>query len=67
MVSELITKVHRVLNEVKDFEVGYSTKNIDDGYMLIVYKGKRYAVKAVEITNPSEDIVKDVEQTQYYV
>lgn len=67
MVHELITKVHQILNLSKDFEVGYSTKNIDEGYMLIEYKGKRYAVKAVEITKPSEDIVKDVEQTQYYV
>jgi hypothetical protein len=67
MVHELIAKIHQVLNLVKDFKVGYSTKSIDDGYMLIEYKGKRYAVKAVEITNPSEDIVKDVERTQYYV
>ena len=67
MVSELVTKVHKVLNEVKDFDVGYSSDTMANGYMLIEYKGKRYAVKAVEISNPSESIFEDIDQTQYYV
>lgn len=67
MVHELITKVHQILNLSKDFEVGYSTKSMDLGYMLIEYKGKRYAVKATEISNPSENIVDDMDRVQYYV
>ena len=66
MVRELIHKMHEVLNHIKGFEVGYSTKTVGDGYMLIEYKGKRYAVKAVEI-NPSEDIFKDIEKVKYFV
>lgn len=66
MVKELITKVHQVLNEVKDFEVAYSTKNMSRGYMLIKYKGKMYAVRAVEF-EPGDDLVSDAEKTQYWV
>ena len=66
MVKELITKVHQVLNEVKDFEVNYSTKNMDRGYILIKYKGKIYAVRAVEF-EPADDLVPAVEKTQYWV
>lgn len=67
MVHELITKIHQVLSLVKDFRVGYSTKSIDDGYMLIEYKGKRYAVKVAEISNPSENIFDDMDRVQYCV
>ena len=70
MVRELITKVHQVLNEVKDFEVGYSTENMDKGYMLIEYKGKRYAVRAVEMIynkDSTREISDAVKHTQYYI
>lgn len=65
MVAELICKMHAVLNIIKDFEVGYSTRNIDNGYMLIEYKGKRYAVRAVEITDPAKNAVDDVDKLEY--
>ena len=42
---EVITKIHEVLNNVKGFEAGYSTKNMSEGYMMIEYKGKRYAAR----------------------
>ena len=67
MKFEIISKMFEVLNELKDFEAGYSTKNVDRGYMLIEYRGKRYAVKVAEITNPSDNIVEDIETTQYYI
>lgn len=60
MVRELISKIHDVLNHIKDFNAGYSSKTICDGYMLIEYKGERYAVKAVKIDTPNEDIFKDI-------
>ena len=64
---EVITKMHEVLNQVKGFEAGYSTKTMDDGYMLIEYKGKRYAVKLKEIKNPHENPIKDIDDLQYYL
>ena len=67
MQFEIIPKLFEILNEVKNFTPGYSTKNMDRGYMLIEYKGKRYAVKFAEITNPSERAVDDIETTQFYL
>ena len=64
---EIITKMHEVLNNVKGFEASYSTKSIYDGYMLIEYKGKRYAVKLKEIENPNENPIKDIDALQYYL
>ena len=64
---EIIAKMHEVLNNVKGFEAGYSTKSIYDGYMLIEYKGKRYAVKLKEIENPNENPIKDIDALQYYL
>ena len=67
MVKELIHKMHEVLNNIKNFEAAYSTESYGDGYMLIEYKGKRYAVKAVEIIDPSENIIKDIHDIKYFV
>lgn len=64
---ELIAKLHEVLNMIKDFRAGYSTKNAGDGYMMVEYKGKRYAVKIEEIKNPSENAVDDIDRLQYIV
>ena len=64
---EIITKMHEVLNNVKGFEAGYSTKTMDDGYMLIEYNGKRYAVKMKEIKMPNDDPVKDIQALQYHI
>ena len=64
---EIITKMHEVLNNVKGFEAGYSTKNMDDGYMMIEYNGKRYAVKMKEIKNPNDNPIKDIDDLQYYI
>ena len=64
---EIITKMHEVLNNVKGFEAGYSTKNMDDGYMLIDYNGKRYAVRLKEIKNPNDNPIEDINYLQYYL
>lgn len=64
---ELIGKLHEVLNLIKDFNAGYSTRNMDKGLMMIEYKGKRYAVKVSEIKNPSENPFKDVDNLEYLV
>ena len=64
---EIITKMHEVLNNVKGFEAGYSTKNMSDGYMLIEYNGKRYAVRMTEIEKPNDNPVKDIDNLQYYI
>ena len=64
---EVITKIHEVLNNVKGFEAGYSTKNMSEGYMMIEYKGKRYAVRLKEIKVPNDNPVKDIDDLQYYL
>ena len=64
---ELIGKLHEVLNLIKDFSAGYSTRNMDKGLMMIEYKGKRYAVKVSEIKNPSENPFNDVDNLEYLV
>lgn len=64
---ELIGKLHEVLNLIKDFTAGYSTRNMDKGLMLVEYKGKRYAVKVSEIKNPSENAVDDIDRLEYLV
>lgn len=64
---EVITKIHEVLSNVKGFETGYSTTNVSEGYMMIDYKGKRYAVRLKEIETPNENPVKDINNLQYYL
>ena len=61
----VIQKIHEVLNLIKDFQTGYSSKTVSDGYMLISYKDKRYAVKLVEIENPSENSFDDLDRIHY--
>ena len=62
---KLIHKLHRILNLCKGFEAGYSSSNNDR--MLIEHEGKRYAVKIVEIENPSKNIFDDIKNLKYYV
>ena len=64
---EVITRIHEVLNNVKGFEAGYSTKTMDDGYMLIDYNGKRFDVRMKEIENPNDNPIKDIDDLQYYL
>ena len=64
---ELIIKLHEVLNMIKDFTSGYSTKNAGKGYMLIQHKDKRYAVRIVEIEHPFENPIDDIDRLEYLV
>ncbi len=64
---EIVVRLHEILNMIKDFTAGYSTKNAGDGYMLIQHKGKRYAVKITEIKNPSEKAIDDIDRLEYLV
>lgn len=63
---ELIEKLHRLINLAKDFEAGYDSKTANKGKMLIEYKGKRFFVKIEEVTNPSENIFKDIDRLRYF-
>lgn len=65
-MGEFITKMHDILNMIKEFHVGYSTETMDDGYMLIEYEGKRYAIKAVEIIHPADEITRDIRELKYF-
>ena len=64
---KIIKALHRVLNLMKDFTAEYSTKNMDKGLMIVEYEGKRYALKVVEIENPSERAVDDFDRLEYLV
>lgn len=64
---KIIQALHQVLNLMKDFTAGYSTKNMDKGIMIVEYEGKRYALKIVEIENPSERAADDFDRLEYLV
>lgn len=64
---KIIRALHRVLNLMKDFTAGYSSKNMGKGLMLVEYEGKRYAIKVVEIENPSESPLDDLDRLEYLV
>lgn len=48
-MSKLILELHKTLNMIKDFGASYSSSGAHKGYIMVTYKGKRYAVKAVEM------------------
>lgn len=56
---ELIIKISRILNDMKDFIAGYGTKGCNDR-MYVNYKGKHYMLKLVEL-DPIEITDKDRE------
>ena len=64
---KIIQALHRVLNLMKDFTAEYSTKNMNKGLMIVEYEGKRYALKVIEIENPSESAVDDFDRLEYLV
>lgn len=46
---DVIQGLHKVLGIVKDFNAGYKGSHANRGYMMMYYKGKKYAVKVVEM------------------
>ena len=63
---ELIQKLHTILNFIKGFEVGYSSKTAKDGKVLIEYCGSRYFVKIEQVKEPSANIFDDIDQLDYF-
>ena len=58
---EIISEVHRVLNFIKGFVVGYSTRSCDQ--MMIDYKGKRYMLTFEELCDvKDEDMAKTMDK-----
>lgn len=60
---EVIQRMFNVLNMVKDFEAGTSSKS--ENKMIINYKGKRYVVELEEIKYPSENVFDDIKRYLY--
>lgn len=60
---EVIQRMFDVLNMVKDFEVGISSKSKNK--MIINYKDKRYVFELEEIKYPNENIFDDIERYLY--
>ena len=52
-MRELIIDIHRILNLMKDFVAGYSTRSTDQ--MMIDYKGKRYMLTFEELCDVNEE------------
>ena len=67
---KLITTICNILNLCKDFVAGYSTKTVDDGYFLVKYKDKAYAVKIVEMPDSIQKLdndFKQLDQVKYFI
>lgn len=45
----LIHKIFEILNECKNFKVGYSSASAPNGYMMIEYNNIKYAVRIIEM------------------
>lgn len=52
-MSELIVRIHMILNLIKDFTAGCSGASNDQ--MMIDYKGKRYMVTFEELCDIEEE------------
>ena len=60
-MRELIMDIHRILNLMKDFDAGYSSRSSDQ--MMIDYKGKRYMLTFEELCNvEDEDMLKTMDK-----
>lgn len=65
----VISKIYNILNLCKDFEAGYSTKTVNEGYFLIRHEGKAYAVKIAEMPEYVQkfDASKQIDQLKYCI
>ncbi len=66
-IRNLMWDIHSILNLMKDFVVGIGDISEEEGRMLIVHKGKRYAVKIVEYENPSDNDIENVRKLKYQI
>lgn len=53
---EMINNLCRALWMIKDFEAGYKGSDASNGFMVVSYKGIRYAVKMVEMCTTDQDV-----------
>lgn len=60
-MMELISDIHRILNLMKDFVAGYSSRSSEQ--MMVDYKGKRYMLTFEELCNvEDEDMFKTMDR-----
>lgn len=60
-MRELIADIHTILNFMKDFVAGYSSRSTDQ--MMIDYKGKRYMLTFEELcVADDEDMFKTMDR-----
>ena len=60
---EIKFKIAEVLNLIKGFEVGH-TSRVEDK-IIIDHKGKRFIVSFKEIKTPHKDMLKDIDMYLY--
>lgn len=64
-----VIEIHKVLNQIKGFDAGYSSSTADDGYMLISKDGRSYAVKIAEMPEHIQNmnLFDQIDQVKYYI
>lgn len=64
-----VIEIHKVLNQIKGFNAGYSSLTADDGYMLICKDGRSYTVKITEMPEHIQnmDLFDQIDQVTYYI
>ncbi len=70
--AEVISKIHIVLNLIKDFTVGYSTKSANEGYFILTKDNKVFKVHIEELgdvkdNNPIAAISEELKTLDMYV
>lgn len=58
-MSSIKHKLYEVLNMIKGFEVGHTSRVANK--LIIDYKDKRYVVVLKEIENPSNHMLEDMD------
>jgi hypothetical protein len=61
-MNRLFWKISDIMNNVKGFEVGFST---DEQKMLFEFDGKRYVAEFREIESHSKEILDDMRRIKY--
>ena len=61
-MNDLMWKLWQVINEMKNFECGFS--NVEKK-MLIDFCGKRYVAEFREVHEPSMDMAEDMKRIRY--
>jgi hypothetical protein len=61
-MNDLMWKLWQVINEMKNFECGFS--NVEKK-MLIDFCGKRFVAEFREVENPGSDMAEDMKRIRY--